>query len=465
MDIKQKDSNVRKVGPLFVIEGGDFFIPPFLSKPLVGYDKDKVLLDEKPFIDTIETLAANWYQNFPDCCENHKRLQNFNDFNKSNYDFIPGQIVNNVRFFAYAIEFFIEKEDWLGNLTDYMDYLIDSLGNPEIGGHIFRPALTGLIEGVKIEGKNFTDDQRIDLLQHLEPKKIIQVNNDDLEILYTTFQKWVDLIPNFGRFKEMKQQLTGKVPLNIFLAEHQTNRFTGLTKIKFRNQEELLAFLNNLTNEIITLSKEEFSAKVYDKSHLVLAAEEKLRISHERFFNKKNSKFEINYLEAIEFWLSIIIEYYQVLNQAIEESKSTKLIDDISEVKTYVSDILSKIDDMQIEIAALCNSNKILNWLKIYFNEDSFKELMDEIDKLDERNPNNKALLDILTSKLLSKGTVDYKIDEIKKKADNPDLSIKHKLKFSIPLFLFTTYESEIELGDKQKLPKSLKELRSLFLD
>jgi hypothetical protein len=464
MDNNKKGSIIRKVGPLYVVEGGDFFISPFLSRPLVGYDKDKVLLDEKPFISSIETLAANWYEKFPECCDTHKKLRKFSDFNKSNYDFIPGQIVDNIKFFAYAIELFIENEDWFGNLTDYMDYLIDSLGKPEVGGHIFRPALTGLIEGVKIEGKDFTDDQRIDLLQHLEPKNIIQKSDDDLEVLYKTFQKWVDLIPNFGRFKEMKQQLTGKIPLNIFLAEHQTNRFTGLTKSKFRNQEELLDFLNNMTNEIIVLSKEEFSIKAYDKSHLVIAAEEKLRVSHERFFNKKNSKSEINYLEAIEFWLSIIIEYYQVLNQAIDESKTNKLIDDISEVKNNVNDILSKIDELQIEIAALCNSDRILNWLKVYLNEGSFKKLMEEIDKLDDENQSNKELLDILTSNLLSKGTAEYKIDEIKKKVDSSDLSIKHKLKFSIPLFLFTSYESEIELSDKQKLPKSLKELRALVL-
>ncbi|MCB0841577.1 MAG: hypothetical protein KDD99_33130, partial [Bacteroidetes bacterium] len=59
-------------------------------------------------------------------------------------------------------------------------------------------------------------------------------------------------------------------------------------------------------------------------------------------------------------------------------------------------------------------------------------------------------------------GRKDYKMESLKEKVQNSDLNIKYKLKISIPLFLFTKYESEIELTDKIKLPFSLKELSKI---
>lgn len=465
MDVSNNSSNIRKVGPLFVIEGGDLFISPFLSRPLLGYDKDKVLLGEQSFIDSIRSLASNWYEKFPDCCDTHNRLRNFNEFNKKDYDFIPDQIVNNVRFFAYAIEVFIDKEDWSGILTDYMDYLLESLGNPEIGGHIFRPALSGLIEGVKIEGKNFTDDQRLDLLQHLEPKSIVHESDDSsLETLYATFQKWIELMPGFGKFKGLKQQLTGKIPLNIFLVEHQTNRFTGLTRSKFRNREELLGFLTNMTNEIIRLSKEEFSAKDYDKSHLVLAAEEKLRISHEKFFGKKNSKSEINYLEAIEIWLSIIIEFYSSINLVAIEKYQETLEDKLIEVKNNQEDILSELDKLIIEFSTIVNS-KLLNWIENNIKNESIKKLLEGVDSLKSTDKEQEIILEKVLSKIKSEENIDIRNDKLESKMNDTEISAKHKLKLSIPIFLFTRYESEIEISNKQKMPKSLKELKALLFE
>jgi len=47
-------------------------------------------------------------------------------------------------------------------------------------------------------------------------------------------------------------------------------------------------------------------------------------------------------------------------------------------------------------------------------------------------------------------------------KANKPEMSVKQKLKLVIPLFFFK-YESEIELGEKQKMPKNWRELKELF--
>ncbi len=459
-------SEISKIGPLFKIEGGLIFKHPFRTQPLKGYEENKVFRDSEPFLRSVSDMASDWFEKFPNCCDNHKEIAQLGDFNKMDFDYIPAQIINSIKYLAHAIETFIGEENGIEEIKDYLDYLNEGFGRPGIGDHIFLSIAKHFIVNGTVDGKDFTDDLRLELLEHLEPTKPpADIEERDLGLLYTIFQKWLDAMPNIGRFRELKDSLAGKIPMNIFIIEPKFNKYLGISSFKTRSKRELIEFLIQMTNNIMSLSRLEISKEKYSKDVLILAAEERLKVKQDKLLEAGYGDLELNYLDLVEKWLSIIIEYYQVLNQAIEESKSTKIIDDLSEVKTNVSDILSKIDELQLEIAALCNSDKILNWLKIYLNEGSFKELMDEIEKQDEADQNNKALLDILTSKLISKGTVDYKIDEVKKKADSPDLSIKHKLKFSIPLFLFTTYEGEFELSDKKKLPKSLKELRSLFLE
>ena len=64
----------------------------------------------------------------------------------------------------------------------------------------------------------------------------------------------------------------------------------------------------------------------------------------------------------------------------------------------------------------------------------------------------------MLNSKTGVKGT------KLKKDIQKSQISLKSKLKLSIPIFLFTRYETEIELGVSDKIPKNLKELVGILL-
>lgn len=454
-----KESKISKIGPLFKLEGGIIFLHPYQTRALNGYDEEKTLKDEDPFIQHLIKISKEWFEKFPDCCDIHRELKQISTFNKEEFAFIPDQIVNNIKYFTYALEKFIDTENGFQEILDYTDYLLESFGNPEIGGHIFELALKSLIEGVKLDDKELTDEMRLDLLTHLEPKKPpFDLDERDLGLLYTAFQKWLNAMPNIGRFKELKERLTGKIPINIFMIEPKFNKYNGMSSFRTRSRKELLEFLVDMTNDILILSRSEIKKENYDKDKLILAAEERLRIQQDKLFEKGHTDLEANYFELVEKWLSIVIDFYQVLNQSIQEAQSTKLL-------SNVGDVLSKIDELQIEIATLCNSNKVLNWLKIYLPKESFKELLNDIDNLDENDEDSKKTLDSIIFRLQSKGIDHLKIEGIEKKVKNTDISIKHKLKLTIPLFLCTNYEAEIELSDKQKLPNSFKELKKLFIE
>lgn len=132
-----------------------------------------------------------------------------------------------------------------------------------------------------------------------------------------------------------------------------------------------------MTNDILILSKVEIKKENYDKDKLIVAAEERLRIKQDKLLESGNSDLEVSYLNLVENWLSMVIEFYQVISQAIEESNSKQLT-------TNINDVLSKLDDLNVEIGSLCNSNKILKWLKSYLPDKSFEELIEELDKLNK---------------------------------------------------------------------------------
>lgn len=451
-----KYSKISKIGPMFKIEGGLIFKHPFESYALKGYDSNNAFRDSEPFLNSISSMASNWFEKFPDCCDTHRKVAQLGNFDKKEFDFIPSQILNNVKYFAHALETFLGEENGMDEIKDYLDYLIESFGRPDIGGHLFDRIVKHFIENGTVDNKEFTDDQRLELLTHLEPiNPPPDLDERDLDSLYTTFQKWLEAMPNVGRFKELKERLKGKIPMNIFLIEPKYNKYLGLSSFKTRSRDELLKFLVKMTNDILILSKVEIKKENYDKDKLIVAAEERLRIKQDKLLESGNSDLEVSYLNLVENWLSMVIEFYQVISQAIEESNSKQLT-------TNINDVLSKLDDLNVEIGSLCNSNKILKWLKSYLPDKSFEELIEELDKLNKDE--GKKVVDSMIDKLQTCGVDDFKLDAVVKKINNPEIAVKHKLKLSIPLFLFTKYEGEIELSDKQKLPRNFNELKELLI-
>lgn len=457
--VNSKESKIRQIGPLFEIEGGIMFLSPFKTKALIGYEETKALKTEEPFLQFFTKESERWFDKFPDCCDIHQELKQIPAFNKEEFAFIPGQIINNLKYFTYALEKFIDTENGFQEILDYTDYLLESFGQPGIGEHIFKQALKMLIESVKLDDKDLTDEMRLNLLLHLEPKTpSSDLDQRDLGVLYLSFQKWLNAMPSIGGFKELKEKFMGKIPMDIFIMESKFNRYLGCSSYRMRSREDLLMFLLNMTNEILSLSRNEVKKENYDMDKMVIVAEERLRIQQEKLFEKGHSNLELSYFELVETWLSNVIDFYKVLNIYSREIQSAELLGNVKEV-------LSKIDDLQIEIAALCNSDKILNWLKIYLRKESSKELLNEIERLDDSDKESGAFLDWIVSQLKTKSSEDFNIENVEKKVKSSDVSIKHKIKLTIPLFLFTSYEAEMELSDKQKLPKSLKELKDLFIE
>ena len=296
-ELNSKYYKIGKLGPMLKNEGGLIFKKPFHTYALIDYDSKNVFRDSAPFLKSISELASNWFEKFPDCCETHREIAQLANFDKRRFEFIPSQILNNLKYFSHALESFIGEENGMDVIKDYLDYLVESFGRPDIGGHLFERIVKHYIENGKVDNIEFGDDQRLELLTHLEPIDYIHnLDKRNLDSFYTTFQKWLEAMPNVGQFKELKARLKGKYPMQIFLIESKYNKFLGSYSLTARSRDELLKFLIIMTNDVLNLSKVEIEKENSYKDILIVSAEKFLRIKQDKLFKCGNSDFKISYL-------------------------------------------------------------------------------------------------------------------------------------------------------------------------
>lgn len=461
-------AKIRKVGPWYEITGDDVSISssPFKSAPLQGCDVKKIISKDTPWLILLKQKVNEWFEKFPQCCNLHKRLAKQIDFKKETYAFIPNQIVNNILYFIYSLQIHLDKDDWFNCVTEYLDYLLESFGfgTTQVGKVKFVEYLQFLIEHYQVNSKEFCDDKRLMLLEYLEPKRYEPDPEKDLLLLQETFQRWLDTMPKIGRFIEYKKSLNGKSPLNLFVHEQKHNRYLNVYSVKMKTRSELISTLQEVTiSTLNNINKEYLESKIHDKKeNLIILAQEKLKLKSKKLLDKSIHEKELSYLNTIINFLEILTEYCNEINNIIE---TDILKQQISEVNETTQEILFNTDVLRQEIDKLTKSKRVNSWIDKNIDNDLLKKYSKEIESL---NPEEKnGLLELLKSYFQECQNKNLKIDKINQKLNDSNITLKQKLKISLPLFLFTDivkYEAEVELDNKQKLPKSLAELKRLFI-
>lgn len=200
------------------------------------------------------------------------------------------------------------------------------------------------------------------------------------------------------------------------------------------------------------------------------------------FFNEQVMKLltDLSDEEAIDFSKILVnqnnlnewrysspkVELEMLLNGAGKKDKIEAKLDSIKRDTRQIQNIYSTTQLIEIEF-------KKIKLLIKGFSENqtnSIKSLFEELEEIDSKllqiEWNNELLyskINELTSDLNFTNFSKKEKNNIRETLNRMDITLKHKLKFIIPLF-FLKYEAEIELGDKQKMPENLKELKELFL-
>ena len=254
----------------------------------------------------ITSQLDDWFNSFPNCCENHKALLKKKWFNKDLYTNIPLKTITSLNYTTSFINDSINKENWYKEITDYIDYVIESFGTPSIGGERLFSYLQSWVKN----GLNLTENykwKRSQLLDFLKSKTQTKTKkNTDLNRLNATFQKWVKSLPEIPLFSSIKVFYKGKLPLNLLLYDGEYNRFTGLTKFKSRTQSELVEVLVNHTKKILVQLT---SDNIYKSLNISEREKYEIQIISERHKLEQLSllngfsKKELKYVKVLKKWL------------------------------------------------------------------------------------------------------------------------------------------------------------------
>ena len=460
-----RPNSMKKVGPMFVFGGGDIILNPNKAYPLKGFIKDEIHTKRKVFFDSVAKRCQKWYAKFPDCCDAHKRLKGLENFDKANYDFIPKQIEHSIAFLIHSLEVFIDTDNWETEITDYWEYLEMSLGSPRIGGHIFESIAKYVIENVDLT-KEFDDDKRIELLTYFEPKKKpVDFEERDLELLYNSFQKWIDNMPSIGMFVNLKNKFEGKIPMNLFMQNYKANKYTGMVSAKMRSRKELLIHLQKFTNSICQAINKEITSGEQQKedsnNEMIIAAEEKMKIQSKVLFDTTLTTEENNYCEIIKSWLEIVVDYYKTVNLNLIVGNQESVQSKLTKIESQNKDVLSILEFLKVELSNIC-SQDLIQKANIEELPSGLNQILEYIeDKKISSEEQQKIYAKLLES--LSDSINKTSEPKLFDKLDKADLSVKHKLKLTIPLFIGLKYEGEIALGKTEKLPTNYKELKEMI--
>lgn len=321
------------------------FIEDLKTKPFVEIDGEHLWslgYDTKPFDDnysppenfpncckfhsSIKEQSEDWIKNFPDCCESHKKIKSKYWFKKENYLNIPEKIVRQLSYTENFIANNLMKDIWFKDITDYISYTIESFGMPNIGGDRYTANLKHWILNTKQTDFEFPDLKRKKLIEFIDklynPGKKV---NTDLNILHTTFQKWLKTFPNLPYFMKIKGQLKGKMPFNLLLYEPNYNRFTGLTKAKVRTQRELIEILITSTKKLLSSID---TPMMISNGLLSDKAKYQIDLLNEQHKIRQNqlltdyTQNEVKYVKIIKKWLSNEKKYLSELQPLIQTYNS-----------------------------------------------------------------------------------------------------------------------------------------------
>lgn len=284
--------------PFIEIDAEHFTLSAFETKPIEGYEAptNKETGEQFPnccpFHKSVFEGAESWFSKFPNCCDQHKAMVSKWWYNKANYSGIAEKIVKQLSYTEHHISERINIDDWYKDITDYIEYNVSSFGHPAIGLHLYLGNVKHYIKNTNSEIPKIKRQVLIEFIEtyYNSPIDIDKTNKTDLNVLYSTYQKWLKVFPfEISFFSTLKPHFEKQLP--ILNGKPETNKYTGLAKVKMHTKSSLIDVLLNLTNNLLTQIN---TTTLYEKGLLT----EPQKIKLELVLNERKMKLKQGYVNS-----------------------------------------------------------------------------------------------------------------------------------------------------------------------
>lgn len=476
--------------PFLFIDGKYIRVSPFKVKP----PKDIEFSEDFPNCCEFHSLIQEELQMFIDKFPNsqgEKEVVKYLGLGKEDLKYILEKVPKQVKYVEQHIENKKNNDDWYEDITDYIEYNLDSLGSPSFGQGTMIYALKHWIKNSTIELEQYKRDKLLVFFEpYLDPKK--KIESADLNILHGIHQKWIKSFPfELSYFEGLKPVLEKRMP---FLSEKpRENRYSKIAKAKMHTESSFVIALTELTKSLLAKIDsvklmEDGKISSVDQKRLELIKEDR-KIKSKLLLEQYN-KQERKYLKTIKKWLedekiffSEIKEFDQKLITKPKSSNSNSITQNIPKRFEQIQNIIYKYLSIRIFIPKYETQDKgwkfkwgsYLNETKDDFPEgiarEKFYELIEVIKSnfpaLEDQHQLLKVFNDALNS--FDKEKEKSLIRSISTRNERSLDTMKEQRELSIILQIRDVYQSEYKKvlyevsGQKNKDEKENEFINSWF--
>jgi len=264
---------------------------------------------------------VDYYQEFPFCCEHHSKLAKKSWFNKFDYKDLPKMVADKVLFTHHHIINKLDEDDWKEDLTNYIEYGVESFGQFPLGCgepvalSKYLRYIVELQEKFNLEGENrkYIDRQKFIINFIKNYGKPLKKSNTDFNLLLSTYDNWYRNFPfDIALFSNLKNHFSKQIPITS--EKPKLNPYLGISKIKIMSQDELLDYLMTITKQILaTIDTTKLLENEYitDTAKYQFDLKKKTHSLKQDTLLKQYSKGEKRYIKTIKKWLTNEKEFMQ----------------------------------------------------------------------------------------------------------------------------------------------------------
>lgn len=271
--------------------------PPYETEPTTGEHDFNTCEDCQKNLQLLRGDFAqrfngtNEKRGFPLCCEAHAEIVKLQVFNRDDFEQVPDWAAKKIIYTRQHIKNHIFVDDYYQEITDYIDYTIDSFGQtPNDSEPLYLGSYLSCISGTISDSKDIPENRKKKLLEYLRsfkaPKKKSQT---DFNVLIGTYEKWFKIFPwEMSFFAQLKPQFE-KLP--IIQSASPINKYSGKVTAKPHTKSSLIEMLLKTTDSILTQIN---SLVLYEKGLLT----DPQKIGIELVCNERRLKIKQGYTNA-----------------------------------------------------------------------------------------------------------------------------------------------------------------------
>jgi len=314
---------------------------PFETTPTTGeHDYNTCKACQSVFKELIKRLKEKFdgsrgKKAFPLCCDGHANLNEIKEFDRAYYVVIPEMVAKKILYTNQHIINFHNKENFYKEITDYIDYIVESFGRmpKNCGEPLFLGDYFYYVDDLLVRNKDIPKKKKDAIIAFLKAYRTPNENSKtDLNILMSTYEKWFKIFPfEISYFAKLKPYYENSLP--ILNGQPEVNKYLGMAKAKVHTKQGLVNVLLNLTNKLLTDIN---SHSLYEKGELTEPQKVKLEI----VINERKLKLKQGYLNKS---IGEDKQYKKILKEWYKDEK--KFID---EVTPLLKDNAPKVDEKKL---------------------------------------------------------------------------------------------------------------------